>query len=35
MATKTGNVFYCAPEIYHAASYHKQVDLWAIGVIMF
>ncbi|CAD8170408.1 unnamed protein product [Paramecium pentaurelia] len=35
MATKTGNIFYCAPEIYHSVSYSKEVDIWAIGVITY
>ncbi|CAD8098330.1 unnamed protein product [Paramecium sonneborni] len=35
MLTKTGNIFYCAPEIYHKASYSKEVDVWAIGVICY
>ncbi|CAD8174792.1 unnamed protein product [Paramecium octaurelia] len=35
MLTKTGNVFYCAPEIYHKSCYSKEVDIWAIGVITF
>ncbi|CAK76798.1 unnamed protein product (macronuclear) [Paramecium tetraurelia] len=35
MLTKTGNIFYCAPEIYHKASYSKEVDVWAIGVITY
>ncbi|CAD8183344.1 unnamed protein product [Paramecium pentaurelia] len=35
MLTKTGNIFYCAPEIYHKSSYSKEVDIWAIGVIIY
>lgn len=35
MLTKTGNIFYCAPEIYHKSCYSKEVDVWAIGVIMY
>ncbi|CAD8092184.1 unnamed protein product [Paramecium sonneborni] len=35
MLTKTGNIFYCAPEIYHKNSYSKEVDIWAIGVITY
>ncbi|CAD8069227.1 unnamed protein product [Paramecium primaurelia] len=35
MLTKTGNIFYCAPEIYHKASYSKEIDVWAIGVITY
>ncbi|CAK76936.1 unnamed protein product (macronuclear) [Paramecium tetraurelia] len=35
MLTKTGNIFYCAPEIYHKSCYSKEVDIWAIGVIAF
>ncbi|CAK74321.1 unnamed protein product (macronuclear) [Paramecium tetraurelia] len=35
MLTKTGNIFYCAPEIFHKASYSKQVDIWAIGIICY
>ncbi|CAD8174810.1 unnamed protein product [Paramecium octaurelia] len=35
MLTKTGNVFYCAPEIYHKSCFSKEVDIWAIGVITF
>ncbi|CAD8207421.1 unnamed protein product [Paramecium pentaurelia] len=35
MLTKTGNIYYCAPEIYHQPHYSKEIDLWSIGVIMF
>ncbi|CAK85997.1 unnamed protein product (macronuclear) [Paramecium tetraurelia] len=35
MLTKTGNIFYCAPEIFHSSSYSKEVDIWAIGVIIY
>ncbi|CAK81607.1 unnamed protein product (macronuclear) [Paramecium tetraurelia] len=35
MLTKTGNIFYCAPEIYHKAGYSNEVDIWAIGVITY
>ncbi|CAD8096807.1 unnamed protein product [Paramecium primaurelia] len=35
MMTKTGNIYYCAPEIYHQSNYSKEIDLWSIGVIMF
>ncbi|CAD8118154.1 unnamed protein product [Paramecium sonneborni] len=35
MLTKTGNIYYCAPEIYHQANYSKEVDIWSVGVIMF
>lgn len=35
MLTKTGNIFYCAPEIYHKSFYSKEVDIWAIGVIIY
>ena len=35
MLTKTGNIYYCAPEIYHQAHYSKEVDMWSVGVIMF
>ncbi|CAD8167652.1 unnamed protein product [Paramecium pentaurelia] len=35
MLTKTGNIFYCAPEIYHKASYSKEVDIWSIGIICY
>ncbi|CAK94594.1 unnamed protein product (macronuclear) [Paramecium tetraurelia] len=35
MLTKTGNIYYCAPEIYHQTNYSKEIDLWSIGVIMF
>ncbi|CAD8117583.1 unnamed protein product [Paramecium sonneborni] len=35
MLTKTGNIYYCAPEIYHQAHYSKEIDIWSVGVIMF
>lgn len=35
MLTKTGHIFYCAPEIYHQSHYSKEVDIWSIGVIMY
>ncbi|CAD8108110.1 unnamed protein product [Paramecium sonneborni] len=35
MLTKTGNIYYCAPEIYHQNNYSKEIDIWSIGVIMF
>ncbi|CAD8085010.1 unnamed protein product [Paramecium primaurelia] len=35
MLTKTGNIYYCAPEIYHQAHYSKEIDIWSIGVVMF
>lgn len=35
MLTKTGNIFYCAPEIYYKTGYSKEVDIWALGVIIY
>ncbi|CAD8093038.1 unnamed protein product [Paramecium primaurelia] len=35
MLTKTGHIYYCAPEIYHQSNYSKEIDLWSIGVIMY
>ncbi len=34
MWTRTGNVVYCAPEIFEGGGYNEKVDCWAIGVIM-
>lgn len=35
MWTRTGNVFYCAPEIFDGCGYNEKVDCWSIGVILY
>lgn len=35
MWTKTGNVFYGAPEIHTKCGYTEKIDVWAIGVILY
>jgi len=30
MWTRTGNVFYCAPEIFDGIGYNELVDCWSI-----
>ncbi|CAK57827.1 unnamed protein product (macronuclear) [Paramecium tetraurelia] len=35
MLTKTGHIYYSAPEIYHQPHYSKEIDIWSIGVVMF
>ncbi|CAK70520.1 unnamed protein product (macronuclear) [Paramecium tetraurelia] len=35
MMTITGNIHYRAPEIYRDYGYDSQVDLWAIGVVIY
>jgi len=35
MWTVTGNVHYCAPEIFHAGGYSQAIDIWAIGVVLY
>jgi serine/threonine protein kinase len=35
MWTRTGNVFYCAPEIFDGSGYNELIDCWAIGIILF
>jgi calcium-dependent protein kinase len=35
MWTRTGTIFYQAPEIFEGGGYDAQVDMWALGVILF
>jgi serine/threonine protein kinase len=35
MWTVTGNIYYCAPEIFHANGYNQEVDVWAIGIVLY
>lgn len=35
MWTKTGNLYYCAPEIFINSQYTMQIDLWAVGVVLY
>ena len=35
MWTRTGNVLYCAPEIFEGGGYNEKIDCWAVGVIMY
>jgi serine/threonine protein kinase len=35
MWTRTGNMYYCAPEIFSSAGYNASIDLWAIGVVVY
>jgi serine/threonine protein kinase len=35
MWTRTGNYFYCAPEIFQGIKYNEKVDIWAIGVMLY
>jgi serine/threonine protein kinase len=35
MWTRTGNIYYCAPEIFRSRGYNASVDVWAVGVVLF
>lgn len=35
MWTRTGNAYYCAPEIYNGGGYDHKVDIWSVGVILY
>ncbi len=35
MWTRTGNVFYSAPEIFNGCGYNEKVDCWSAGVILY
>ena len=35
MWTRTGNVYYAAPEILTGGGYDERVDLWSLGVCIF
>ena len=35
MWTRTGTLYYQAPEIFLSTGYTESIDLWAIGVITF
>lgn len=35
MWTRTGNVYYAAPEILTGSGYNERVDLWSIGVCLY
>ena len=35
MWTQTGNMYYCAPEIFHGGGYDEMIDIWAIGVVLY
>lgn len=35
MWTRTGNVYYAAPEILTGGGYDERVDLWSLGVCLF
>ena len=35
MWTRTGNVHYCAPEIFKGGGYDAAVDVWAVGVVLY
>lgn len=35
MWTRTGTLFYQAPEVFMGGGYDEGVDVWALGVILF
>lgn len=35
MWTRTGNVYYTAPEILIGGGYNEKVDLWSLGVCLY
>lgn len=35
MWTRTGTIFYTAPEILTGGGYNERVDLWSLGVCLF
>ena len=35
MWTKTGSLYYQAPEYFSQAVYNEKVDIWALGVIAY
>lgn len=35
MWTRTGNIHYCAPEIFQGGGYNASIDVWAVGVVLF
>lgn len=35
MWTRTGNMYYCAPEIFYGTGYSASIDVWAIGVVLY
>jgi calcium-dependent protein kinase len=35
MWTKTGSLYYQAPECFQSTIYNEKVDLWAVGIIAY
>ena len=35
MWTRTGNINYCAPEIFSGGGYNVGIDVWAVGVVLY
>lgn len=35
MWTRTGNMYYCAPEVFKGVGYNAALDIWAIGVVIY
>ena len=35
MWTVTGNIYYCAPEVFNSAGYNEKIDIWSIGVVFY
>lgn len=35
MWTCTGNIHYCAPEIFQGGGYNASIDVWAVGVVLY
>ena len=35
MLTNTGTIYYKAPEIFEGGNYSQDVDMWAVGVIIY
>ena len=35
MWTRTGNINYCAPEIFSGGGYNVGIDVWAVGIVLY